>query len=108
MTTCNQTLEGGPSQMRRLLTILLAIVAATTGTFYFFPRWSGAPAETSYRLAKAAEGEIVATVNATGTINPTTTVIVGSQPRARSSSSCRLQFQCKGGASGCAAQFGPD
>jgi HlyD family secretion protein len=72
-------LEGGLSQMRRLPTILLAIVAATAGTFYFFPRWSGAPAETSYRLAKAEEGEIVATVNATGTINPTTTVIVGSQ-----------------------------
>jgi HlyD family secretion protein len=65
--------------MRRLPTILLAIAAATAGTFYFFPRWSGAPAETSYRLAKAEEGEIVATVNATGTINPTTTVIVGSQ-----------------------------
>jgi HlyD family secretion protein len=67
------------SQMRRLLTTVLAIAAATAGTFYFFPQWSGAPAETSYRLARADEGEIVATVSATGAINPTTTVIVGSQ-----------------------------
>ena len=41
--------------------------------------WNGAPAEGSYRTAKADRGEVVATVNATGTINPTTTVIVGSQ-----------------------------
>ncbi|MEH2627594.1 HlyD family secretion protein [Bradyrhizobium sp. AZCC 1719] len=65
--------------MRRLLITLLAIAAATAGTFHFFPHWSGAPAQPSYRLAKANEGEIVATVNASGTINPTTTVIVGSQ-----------------------------
>jgi HlyD family secretion protein len=65
--------------MRRLLIILLAIIATAAGTFHFFPQWSGAPAEPSYRLAKADEGEIVATVSATGTINPTTTVIVGSQ-----------------------------
>ena len=65
--------------MRRMLTAVLAIAAIAAGTFYFFPQWTGAPAETPYRLAKADEGEIVATVNATGTINPTTTVIVGSQ-----------------------------
>jgi HlyD family secretion protein len=64
---------------RRLLITLLAIAASTAGTFYFFPQWSGAPAQPSYRLVKAGEGEIVATVSATGTINPTTTVIVGSQ-----------------------------
>lgn len=64
---------------RRLLITLFAIAAATAGTFYFFPQWSGAPALPSYRLAKADEGEIVATVSATGTINPTTAVIVGSQ-----------------------------
>jgi HlyD family secretion protein len=70
---------GPPRLMRRLLAGLLVIVAATAGTFYFFPQWTRAPAETSYRLAKVSEGEIVATVSATGTINPTTTVIVGSQ-----------------------------
>ncbi len=65
--------------MRRLLTILLVVVAGTAAAFYFFPEWSGAPAEPAYRLAKAERGEIVATVTATGTVNPTTTVIVGSQ-----------------------------
>lgn len=65
--------------MRRLLTTLPAIAAAIAGTFYFFPQWTSAPAETSYRLAKSDRGEILATVSATGTINPTTTVIVGSQ-----------------------------
>ena len=65
--------------MRRMLTTVLAIAAITAGTFYFFPQWTGAPADTPYRVAKADVGEIVATVSATGTINPTTTVIVGSQ-----------------------------
>jgi HlyD family secretion protein len=65
--------------MRRLLTIALVVVAGTAAAFYFFPEWSGAPAEPAYRLAKVDRGEIVATVNATGTVNPTTTVIVGSQ-----------------------------
>src|SRR5919108_5847142 len=65
--------------MRRLLTILLVVVAGTAAAFYFFPEWGGAPAEPAYRLAKVDRGEVVATVTATGTINPTTTVIVGSQ-----------------------------
>lgn len=65
--------------MRRLLVFLVVIAAITAGTFYFFPQWTGAPAEPSYRLVKTDRGEIVATVNATGTINPLTTVIVGSQ-----------------------------
>ena len=58
---------------------VLAVGAAGAGTFHFFPQWTGAPAEPSYRLARADKGEIVATVNATGTVNPTTVVIVGSQ-----------------------------
>jgi HlyD family secretion protein len=65
--------------MRRAATISLLITVATAALFYFLTEWSGAPAEGSYRLAKSDRGEIVATVNATGTINPTTTVIVGSQ-----------------------------
>jgi HlyD family secretion protein len=65
--------------MRRMLTTVLAITAITAGTFYYVAQWTGAPAETPYRLARADEGQIVATVSASGTINPTTTVIVGSQ-----------------------------
>ncbi len=65
--------------MRRLLTLAVIIVAGAAAAFYFFPEWTSAPAEPVYRLAKADRGPIIATVSATGTINPTTTVIVGSQ-----------------------------
>ncbi len=65
--------------MRRLPTIALLIAAIGGGGYYLFSDWTSAPAESAYRTARAEPGEIVATVNATGTINPTTTVIVGSQ-----------------------------
>jgi HlyD family secretion protein len=65
--------------MRRILALLLVIAVAAAGAYYFLVEWSGAPAEAGYRLAEIERGEIIATVNATGTINPTTTVIVGSQ-----------------------------
>ncbi len=65
--------------MRRLPTIVVLLAVVVAAGFYLFAGWSGAPAEGSYRTAKADRGEIVATVSATGTINPTTTVIVGSQ-----------------------------
>jgi len=65
--------------MRRLPTIVVLLAVAIAAVFYLFVGWSGAPAESSYRTAKADRGEVVATVSATGTINPTTTVIVGSQ-----------------------------
>jgi HlyD family secretion protein len=69
-----------PSRLiRRPLAGLLVIAAVTAGTLHLFPQWSGAPAQPSYRLAQAVAGDIVATVSATGTINPNTTVIVGSQ-----------------------------
>ena len=65
--------------MRKLPTIVLIVAAIGGAALYFVPGWNVAPAEGSYRTAKAERGEIVATVSATGTINPTTTVIVGSQ-----------------------------
>lgn len=65
--------------MRRLLTILLVLALGGAGAVYFFPEWTSAPAEPGYRTARLERGAIVAVVNATGTINPTTTVIVGSQ-----------------------------
>jgi HlyD family secretion protein len=65
--------------MRKLPTIVLLLAAIGAAALYFVPGWNGAPAEGSYRTAKADRGDIVATVSATGTINPTTTVIVGSQ-----------------------------
>jgi HlyD family secretion protein len=65
--------------MRKLPAVVLFLAAIGAAALYFVPGWNGAPAEGSYRTAKADRGEIVATVSATGTINPTTTVIVGSQ-----------------------------
>lgn len=65
--------------MRRLPTIVLVLAIAAGVGVYLLSGWNGAPAEGSFRTAKADRGEVVATVNATGTINPTTTVIVGSQ-----------------------------
>ncbi len=65
--------------MRKLPVLVLLIAATGAAALYFVPGWNGAPAEGSYRTAKADRGEVVATVSATGTINPTTTVIVGSQ-----------------------------
>jgi HlyD family secretion protein len=65
--------------MRRVLTILLVLAAGGALVLYLFPDLSGAPAEPAYRTAKVDRGPILAVVSATGTINPTTTVIVSSQ-----------------------------
>lgn len=65
--------------MRRLAAALVAAALALAGILYLIAEWNGAPAEGAYRLAKADRGEVIATVNATGAINPVTTVIVGSQ-----------------------------
>lgn len=66
-------------KLRRTLSIVALIAVAAAAGFYFFPDWSGSRADPSYRTAKVDHGEIVATVSASGTINPITTVIVGSQ-----------------------------
>jgi HlyD family secretion protein len=63
--------------MRRLVIFAVLAAAAIGAVIYFYP--GGTPTENAYRLAKADQGDIVASVSATGTINPTTTVIVGSQ-----------------------------
>lgn len=64
---------------RRLAAFALMGAAGLAALLYGIGEWGRAPAENNYRFAKAERGEIVATVSATGTINPTTTVIVGSQ-----------------------------
>lgn len=65
--------------MRRLATIAVVAALSLAAILYFVGEWGGAPAEGAYRLAKAERGEVVATVSATGPINPVATVIVGSQ-----------------------------
>lgn len=69
--------RGSFELMRRLAIFAVLAAAAIGAVVYFYP--GGAPAENAYRLARADRGDIVASVSATGTINPTTTVIVGSQ-----------------------------
>lgn len=64
---------------RRLVAFALIGAAGLAAFLYGIGEWGRAPAENNYRFAKADRGEIVATVSATGTVNPTTTVIVGSQ-----------------------------
>jgi HlyD family secretion protein len=58
--------------------IFLTAAIALVGAIFLFPHWSNANAP-GYRLATLDRGPIVSTVTATGTINPITTVIVGSQ-----------------------------
>lgn len=50
-----------------------------TGAYAFAPVTSNSTVNPKYRLAAVDRGPIVAVVSATGTINPITTVIVGSQ-----------------------------
>lgn len=56
----------------------LTAAIALVGAIFLFPHWSNANVQ-GYRLATLDRGPIVSTVTATGTINPITTVIVGSQ-----------------------------
>ena len=66
--------------MRRLLAIAVAVVALA-GAIGFFA-WGptgGSAADAPYRLASVDRGAITASVRATGTLNPLTTVLVGSQ-----------------------------
>src|SRR5215207_2459098 len=66
--------------VRRLLAIAVAVVALA-GAIGFFA-WAptgGSAADAPYRLASVDRGAITASVRATGTLNPITTVVVGSQ-----------------------------
>lgn len=65
--------------MRRLASIAVIAALSLAAVLYGVGQWGGAPAEGSYRLAKAESGEVIATVSATGPVNPVATVIVGSQ-----------------------------
>lgn len=66
--------------MRRALFFALLLLAAAGAAWVWTQQtWTSVAAETSWRTAKIDRGTIVAAVNATGTINPISTVIVGSQ-----------------------------
>jgi len=63
---------------RKSAIVLTGVLATITGAALLIPHLSNANAPT-YRLAAVERGAIVSSVSATGTINPITTVIVGSQ-----------------------------
>src|SRR5215212_10422973 len=68
------------TSVRRLLAIAVAVLALA-GAIGFFA-WGptgGSAADAPYRLAIVDRGLITASVRATGTLNPLTTVLVGSQ-----------------------------
>lgn len=67
------------TSLRRLAAILVVAAVVVGGAFFFLPDLTSAPAEQTYRVAKVDRGTVLATVTATGTINPVTTVIVSSQ-----------------------------
>src|SRR4051812_4960756 len=66
--------------LRRLFawTVILLAAAGAIALFVWWPS-GGSAADAPYRLASVDRGAITATVRATGTMNPVTTVLVGSQ-----------------------------
>jgi HlyD family secretion protein len=66
--------------VRRFLfmAVIVALAAGALGLFVWSPR-GGSAADAPYRLATLDRGAITASVRATGTLNPVTTVLVGSQ-----------------------------
>lgn len=66
--------------MRRWPLYVLALAALGGGAWWFAgPGTLAVADQPAWRLAKADRGDIIAAVNATGAINPISTVVVGSQ-----------------------------
>ncbi|MFN3854646.1 MAG: HlyD family secretion protein [Phreatobacter sp.] len=66
--------------MRRLTVILVLIAALAGGVWWFAgPATLAVADQPAWRTARADRGSLIAAVNATGTINPISTVVVGSQ-----------------------------
>jgi HlyD family secretion protein len=65
--------------MRRFVVLLLLAGLAAGGILFARQSSSSTPTDVGYRTASPTRGSIIASVNATGTVSPTNTVIVGSQ-----------------------------
>jgi HlyD family secretion protein len=65
--------------MRKLIAILVLIVAATGGAFYFVQHKAVANPATSLRTTAVKRGDLLTTISATGTIEPEEVVNVGAQ-----------------------------
>lgn len=61
------------------LLIAAALLGGGAAAAWYFNPFSPAKSEAAYRMAKLDRGDIVAAVSSSGTINPISTVIVGSQ-----------------------------
>lgn len=61
------------------LLIAAALLGGGAAAAWYFNPFSPAKSEAAYRMAKLDRGDIVAEVSSSGTINPISTVIVGSQ-----------------------------
>src|SRR5512139_2040938 len=64
---------------RWILPLVIALVLAAAGGFLLLGNPGGKDQSRRYRTSKVERGEIKSIVTATGTINPVTTVLVGSQ-----------------------------
>ena len=65
--------------MRRFFSLLFCAVLAGAGYTYYVAFSRADLPEPSYRFARIERGDIIAAVSASGTINPTSTIIVGTQ-----------------------------
>ena len=63
----------------RLVLIALIVTAIAVGGWWFYGRGAGSSEAVQFRSAKIEKGALVATVSATGTLNPVVSVSVGSQ-----------------------------
>ena len=64
--------------MKWIISILL-LAAAAAGGWWWWSQASAKDKNTGYETVEVARGPITAIVSATGTLNPTITVLVGSQ-----------------------------
>ncbi len=64
--------------MKKIIFVIL-LLAIAGGGFAFYKKRFGKGEEQKYRTEKAVRGDIVEAVTATGTVNPISTVIVGTQ-----------------------------
>lgn len=69
-----------PSFLRRFRWPIAGVaVAAAIGGWFAWQQYQGRAGKVEFRTAKAVQGPITATVSASGTLNPVTSVLVGSQ-----------------------------
>ncbi|MBM4324762.1 MAG: efflux RND transporter periplasmic adaptor subunit [Deltaproteobacteria bacterium] len=69
----------GNRKKKYLILTAALIVILLAGGYYFYPNIGQKNTNEKFRTVKVDRGEISAVVTATGTINPVTTVLVGSQ-----------------------------